>query len=142
MAEPTAAPDESLAEPTAAPDESLAEPTAAPLEEEADDVPLALPSGPGDASGSGNARAEPPSPLPQASEGAAGADSFGEGLDGDSDALIPAILWSLAALAIWLSANFAGRRWRKIPTYALSTLPFLVVMFMAFWHIDRILPSY
>lgn len=70
------------------------------------------------------------------------ADSFGEGLDGDSDALIPAILWGLAALAIWFSALFAGHRWKKLPAYALSALPFLVVLFMAFWHIDRIIPSY
>ena len=70
------------------------------------------------------------------------ADSFGEGLDGDSDALVPAILWGLAALAVWFSAQFAGRRWRRLPAYALCASPFLVVLFMAFWHIDRILPSY
>ncbi len=70
------------------------------------------------------------------------ADSFGEGLDGDSDGLIPAVLWGLAAMAIWFSALFAGHRWRKLPAYALSTVPFLIVLFMAFWHIDRALPSY
>ncbi|MDE0602968.1 MAG: class E sortase [bacterium] len=70
------------------------------------------------------------------------ADSFGEGLDGDSDGLIPAVLWGLAALAIWFSALFAGHRWKKLPAYALSTVPFLIVLFMAFWHIDRVLPSY
>ena len=70
------------------------------------------------------------------------ADSFGEGLDGDSDGLIPAVLWGLAAMAIWFSALFAGHRWRKLPAYALSTVPFLIVLFMAFWHIDRVLPSY
>ena len=70
------------------------------------------------------------------------AGSFGEGLDGDSDGLVPAILWGLAALAIWFFALFAGQRWRRLPAYALSALPFLVVLFMAFWHIDRVLPSY
>ena len=70
------------------------------------------------------------------------ADSFGEGLNGDSDGLIPAILWGLAAMAICFSAFFAGHRWKKLPTYALSALPFLIVLFMAFWHIDRVLPSY
>ncbi|WP_420619870.1 class E sortase [Candidatus Poriferisocius sp.] len=70
------------------------------------------------------------------------ADSFGEGLDGDSDGLIPAVLWGLAAMAIWFSALFAGHRWKKLPAYALSTVPFLIVLFMAFWHIDRVLPSY
>lgn len=94
--------------------------------------------------------APPPTPSPAPieisadpapSEGAA-ADSFGEGLDGDSDGLVPAVLWGLAALAIWFFALFAAQRWRKLPTYALSALPFLVVMFTAFWHIDRVLPSY
>ena len=71
-----------------------------------------------------------------------GSDSFGEGLDGDGDAVVPAVLWSLAALAIWLSALFVGQRWKRLPAYSLSAAPFLVVMFMAFWHIDRVLPSY
>ncbi len=78
------------------------------------------------------------SPIPEEEA----VNSFGEGLDGDSDALVPAILWGLAALAIWFFALFAGKRWRRLPAYALSALPFLVVMFVAFWHIDRILPSY
>ena len=75
-------------------------------------------------------------------EDTAAAGSFGEGLDGDSDGLLPAVLWGLAALAIWFFALFVGQRWRRLPAYALSALPFLVVMFMAFWHIDRVLPSY
>ncbi len=89
-----------------------------------------------------------PTPVPEApeepeeSEEEVSASSFGEGLDGDSDGLIPAILWGLAALAIWFFALFAGRRWKRLPAYSLSVLPFLIVMFMAFWHIDRVLPSY
>lgn len=85
-----------------------------------------------------------PTPAPEAEEDEeeAAAGSFGEGLDGDSDGLVPAILWGLAALAIWFFALFVGQRWRRLPAYALSALPFLVVLFMAFWHIDRVLPSY
>ena len=83
-----------------------------------------------------------PTPVPITPEEAEPANSFGEGLDGDSDGMTPAILWGLAALAIWFCALFAGRRWRRLPTYALAAVPFLVVMFMAFWHIDRVLPSY
>lgn len=82
-----------------------------------------------------------PTPPPEEEEEAA-AGSFGEGLDGDSDGLVPAILWGMAALAIWFFALFVGQRWRRLPAYALSALPFLVVLFMAFWHIDRVLPSY
>lgn len=87
---------------------------------------------------------DPPDPgsVPEAPQAAETTASFGEGLDGDSDGLVPAILWGMAALAIWFFALFAGRRWRRLPAYALSAVPFLVVMFMAFWHIDRVLPSY
>ncbi|MDE0604663.1 MAG: sortase [bacterium] len=87
---------------------------------------------------------DPPDPMPAPAAPAADetASSFGEGLDGDSDGLVPAILWGMAALAIWFFALFAGKRWRRLPAYALSAVPFLVVMFMAFWHIDRVLPSY
>ena len=83
-----------------------------------------------------------PMPVPDVPEREETTGSFGEGLDGDSDGLIPAILWGMAALAIWFFALFAGQRWRRLPAYALSAVPFLIVMFMAFWHIDRVLPSY
>ena len=163
-ATPNPEPAEDAATPTATPDTTKdpATPTAAtdPTEEAA--TPLAATPSAEDVTG--------PDPMAEEAESAVGrlglsddseaggtgtqavaapiaepapvADSFGEGLDGDSDALIPAILWGLAALAIWFSALFAGHRWRKLPAYALSALPFLVVLFMAFWQIDRILPSY
>ena len=83
-----------------------------------------------------------PAPIEISTDPAPAEDSFGEGLDGDSDGLVPAVLWGLAALAIWFFALFVAKRWRKLPAYALSALPFLVVMFIAFWHIDRVLPSY
>ena len=122
--EPAAAPGPE--EPAATP--SAAEPTPAPSPEPAG----AEPAGAETAGVRASAAANPVSV----------ADSFGEGLDGDSGALGPAILWGLATLAVWFSALFAGQRWRRLPAYAISALPFLFVMFMAFWHIDQILPSY
>ena len=110
------------------------------LDESEEEEAASGPPGLSDDSGAGgsgtqalNAPAAAPPPV---------ADSFGEGLGSDSDALIPAILWGLAALAVWFSALFAGHRWKKLPAYALSALPFLVVLFLAFWHIDRVIPSY
>ena len=119
---------------TSEPTEQAANPTPEPEPTEAAAAPAPA-SAPND---------DPPDPmpLPEAPQEAESAGSFGEGLDGDSDGLIPAILWGLAALAIWFFALFVGKRWRKLPAYALSAVPFLVVMFMAFWHIDRVLPSY
>ena len=128
--------DEQTPTPRPSPNEALPEPTPA---DETDETASGLNGLPRD---SGSGGAGPPDPASPANNPPPAADSFGEGLDGDSDALVPAILWGLAALAIWFSAIFAGHRWRRLPTYALFSLPFLVVMFMAFWHIDRILPSY
>ena len=128
---------EEVARPTveSAPAEDVPGPEPMSEEDEAGG-PFGLPDDSG-AGGTGTQASDAPAAAPSPV-----ADSFGEGLDGDSDALIPAIFWGLAALAIWFSALFAGHRWKKLPAYALSALPFLVVLFMAFWHIDRIIPSY
>ena len=123
------------ATPTAAPADRGPEPTA-DAQEEANAVGGLSGNSGGSNSGGNNSATAPTAPPPPS------ADSFGEGLDGDADAWPPAILWGLAALAIWIFALFAGHRWRKLPAYSLSALPFLVVLFMAFWHIDRIIPSY
>lgn len=71
-----------------------------------------------------------------------GDDDFGEGLNGDSDAIAPAIFWGIAAAAIWLAAWFIGSRWRRWPSYAIGIVPFAIVLFMCFVHIDQALPSY
>lgn len=143
--EPT---EQAVPTPTTEPTEQAApspEPTSEPTEQAAnlidDPEPTEVAAAPAPVSAPND---EPPAPMPapEVPEQEDTAGSFGEGLDGDSDGLIPAILWGLAALAIWFFALFAGQRWRRLPAYALSALPFLIVMFMAFWHIDRVLPSY
>jgi sortase A len=70
------------------------------------------------------------------------ADDFGEGLNGDSSAILPSITWGLAALAIWGTAAFAAARWRRIPAYAVGVVPFFAVLFVCFMHIDQAIPSY
>lgn len=69
-------------------------------------------------------------------------DSFGEGLNGDSDAIPAAVAWGLAALAIWAAAWFVGTKWRKLPMYGIALVPFLIVLFVSFVHVDQALPSY
>lgn len=81
-------------------------------------------------------------PAPDATVAAADDDDFGEGLDGDRDAIAPAISWMIAALAVWFTAAHVGRRWRVVPSYALALVPFLALLVVAFFHIDRALPSY
>jgi sortase A len=79
-------------------------------------------------------------PEPPAGEGLG--EGFGEGLNGDDGAVFPAVLWGLAAAAIWLAVSFWGRRWKKWPAYAAGVAPFTVVLFVCFMYIDRALPSY
>lgn len=69
-------------------------------------------------------------------------EDFGEGLNGDSSAILPSITWGIAALAIWATAAFAAARWRRIPAYAVGIVPFFAVLFVCFVHIDQAIPSY
>ena len=53
----------------------------------------------------------------------------------------PTVLWGATAAAIWLAAWALGQRWRRWPAYALSTAPFLVVLFLFFENVSRLLPA-
>lgn len=82
---------------------------------------------------------EGPLPEPQP---AAVSGNFGEGLDGDSDALVPTLVWgALFGLAL-AAAVAAGRHWRRWPAYALSTPVLAWLLFTCFVHLDQYLPSY
>jgi sortase A len=67
--------------------------------------------------------------------------SLDEGLDGDKSALLPAILWGLAAIAMYIGFKELGRRWRLWPSIALGVVPVVALMFFSFEHIDRYLPA-
>ena len=69
-------------------------------------------------------------------------DGFGEGLSGDRDAIAPAVLWGLAAIAVWVLGRAFGRQGRRVQTYAIAAVPFLVVLYVTFTYIDRALPAY
>ncbi len=117
--------------------------------------PGALPSGetdratvdaaPGDSGQGGQPRrpaaaADPtapqPPPAPVTSEG------FGEGLSGDRDAILPAVLWGLAAAAVWVLGWMFGRSGRRALRYTVAAVPFLVVIYVMFSYVDRALPAY
>lgn len=79
----------------------------------------------------------------QNAEAAAGVEEdFGEGLNGDREAIMPAVMWALAAAAVWLAAWFVGTKWRPIPMYALGIVPFALLVFTSFQFIDQAIPSY
>ena len=76
----------------------------------------------------------PANPIPE--------DGFGEGLSGDRDAILPAVLWGLAAAAILAVGRRAGRTGRRLRAYAVTAAPFLAVLYVLFSYVDRALPAY
>ncbi len=63
------------------------------------------------------------------------------GLEGDSSALAPAILFGLIAGAVAAITYGLGRAWRRWPAYLLGIPAFLVVLFVCFEYVGRLLPA-
>jgi sortase A len=76
----------------------------------------------------------------------AGPADLDEGLDGERDAIPGAVVWLLAATAIWVLAGvlgrrlFAGRR-QRILVRAVSVAPVAFCLWFAFEMVDRALPA-
>jgi sortase A len=62
-------------------------------------------------------------------------------IDGEGAAAWPAVVLGLLCALIWLLAWALGRRWRKLPAYALGLPFFLVALFFFFEEFSRFLPS-
>ncbi|MXV90108.1 MAG: sortase [Acidimicrobiia bacterium] len=123
------------------------EPSSPPPEPETLPSGEATPAAAGDVPGEsrseqGAARqaAEPASPTaPRAPVTEVG---FGEGLSGDRGAILPAVLWGLAAAAVWGLGRSFGRSGRRALRYTVAAVPFLVVIYVMFTYVDRALPAY
>jgi sortase A len=63
------------------------------------------------------------------------------GLDGDSSALAPALLWGIVAASVAGITWGLGRAWRRWPAYLLGVPAFLVVLFVCFEYVGRLLPA-
>ena len=86
----------------------------------------------------GEAVAAPPTaPKPPARRGLAGEP----GLSGERRSIVPTIQWACIAGAIAIAGYMLGRVWRKWPAYIAVTPPFLVVLFVFFENISRLLPA-
>lgn len=100
----------------------------------------------------------PPTPLPEPEEGAVTIDASVDDLaTGDDSARVPAVAWSALALLIWFATWYLARRWAATDTgrddarrralihkaivYAVGTPVFLVVLFVAYENIARLLPA-
>jgi hypothetical protein len=69
-----------------------------------------------------------------------------EGLDGERGAIPGAILWMVAATAIWVLAGIIGRarfrqRGERIAVRMVSVVPALICLWFSFEMIDRALPA-
>ena len=67
--------------------------------------------------------------------------SLDEGLNGESEALQPAILFGLIAIALYFAFKELARRWKPWPALFLGIAPVLFFMALSFEKIDRFLPA-
>jgi len=67
--------------------------------------------------------------------------SLDEGLDGDKEALRPAILWGLLATVVYLFFKEVATRWKRWPAIALGVVPIAILMSLSFEKLDRYLPA-
>jgi sortase A len=62
-------------------------------------------------------------------------------LSGDRSAAGPTVLWGLLAALVALGVWFAGRRWKRWVAYLLGAPVFLVVLFVFYENVARLLPA-
>ena len=67
--------------------------------------------------------------------------SFGEGLEGNKDAVNPTIAWGIAVFMIGFTTLFIGSRWKKWPSYLIGFFPFIVAVAIWFFNLEKTLPS-
>ena len=67
--------------------------------------------------------------------------SLDEGLNGDEDALRPAILWGALAVLSYVGFKELAQRWRRWPSIAIGIVPVVLLMGASFEKIDRFLPA-
>ena len=84
----------------------------------------------------GSEQGEPPSASAFVDE-----VSLDEGLNGDQDALRPAILWGALAILAYLGFKELANRWKRWPAIAMGIVPVVLLMGASFEKIDRFLPA-
>jgi sortase A len=70
---------------------------------------------------------------------AAGGDDLGLGWH--TNELPATLFWAIFTAAVFVGIGFIARRWKRWPTYAISALPLLLVVYLMFEHLDRLLPT-
>lgn len=59
----------------------------------------------------------------------------------DPKAKVPTLLYGAAAALIALAGWFLGRRWRRLPAYAIAAVPFGLALFFFYANLSRLVPS-
>jgi sortase A len=70
-----------------------------------------------------------------------GAPDLDQGLGGDPDARLPAILWGLAFFVLLAAVAKAGREWKRWPAYGLGLIVLVPVLYVWFENLDRWMPA-
>jgi sortase A len=83
----------------------------------------------------------PPEDRPQQQLPAESTREISAGLSGESSDKTPAIVWGAVAAAVWLGGWLLGRAWRRWPAYVLTAPVFLVVLFVFYENVARLLPA-
>jgi sortase A len=86
----------------------------------------------------------PPTPVPHYAEAVTNDASIDPLAGGDPDAWFPALLWSVPTILVWFGVWFAARRWDRLPAwgaYALGTPVVLLLLFVTFTKVARLLPA-
>lgn len=74
--------------------------------------------------------------------GAATASGPSLGLEGETSALTPALLWGAVALAAHLGTLHVARGRRRLPIHIVGGIPVAVALWWCFAAVDRLLPAY
>lgn len=67
--------------------------------------------------------------------------SLDEGLNGEQEALRPALMWGALAIIVYLGFKELAKRWRRWPAIAMGIVPVVLLMGASFEKLDRFLPA-
>ncbi|MEO8693243.1 MAG: class E sortase [Acidimicrobiales bacterium] len=80
-------------------------------------------------------------PTTLADEPVIAREDLDAGLGGDGSHRWPAIFWGLMVAVFMVAIGRSTRRWGRIRSWAVSALPLVLVVFVFFEHLDRMLPA-
>ncbi len=68
-------------------------------------------------------------------------EQLATGLQGQSNSVVPSVIWGLVVAIVGLAWWWAFRRWRHPFSWAIGVVPFLIVLFPFYVFLERALPN-